>query len=490
MIAHDRLSKPSCPGEDSHLFKENVSVVSFMRDALEMLRHVSSTVKQRAEMDSLNDLDDTDDESEDPCRTDGNASDSVTWRLNLTPNMITLETNIQTLAGLEKVLEQLRLNVNQENMEVNGRRHRKAVCSNEFEMKSFQNAMSTLLGLGMMVRMSKPDVFRQFNSIQLMQLMQQCVDAFLTCEGAFFIDSAQLLKDTQKVLTHADAATEYPIKTLLVLSICCMMIRHVGFHNHLPPAVSLGLMRNYYGQARVLLEDLFDCHHISVVHALFILSLFPRGHADFFSPSRTRSPLLQTALRMALAMNLHRIDVSGHAPGNVNEYRRRFSWMLLCADYFAESNAVGTTGWIAPTEWYVNFPDSLPGEHNASRIQAFSYFCRVVMIRKMHFFRSTYMISLRSTKALADGLDNYIFNTLLDDGYSHLRLDPNKISGWSKSDLECLLINSFHCNTSLIARLPFLPRDYLDSVQREAPERDRDIREIHQRLFHSTQSPP
>ncbi|KAI9021594.1 hypothetical protein CLU79DRAFT_674127, partial [Phycomyces nitens] len=465
---------------------QNVSIVSFMRDALEMLRHVSNTVKQKMDMDSPSDLDDTDDESEDSCKIDGGACDSVTWKLNLTPSMMTLETNIQTLAGLEKVLEQLRLNANQENMGVNGRRHQKAVCSDEFEMKPFQHAMATILSLGMMVKIPKMDGFRQFNSVQL---MQQCVDAFLKCEEAFFIDAGQLVRDTHKVLGSGDATKEYPIKTLLVLSICCMMIRHVGFHNHLPPAVSLGLMGHYYAQARVLLDDLFDCHHISVVHALFILSIFPRGHAEFFSPSRTRSPLLHTALRMGLTMNIHRIDVFGHAPGMENEYRRRFGWILLCADYFAGSNAVGATGWIGPTEWYVDFPESFPAEPHSSRIKAFSYYCRVVMIRKMHLFRSTYMVSLQSTKALVDGLDNYIFNTLLEGGYSYLRLDPNKTSGWVKSDLECLAVNAFHCDTSLIARIPFLPPKYLDSVQREASERGRDIQDIHQRLFQSTQPP-
>ena len=45
------------------------------------------------------------------------------------------------------------------------------------------------------------------------------------------------------------------------------MIRHVTTHQQGHPGVAVGLMRTYYLQARLLLQDLFDIQHINVIHA-------------------------------------------------------------------------------------------------------------------------------------------------------------------------------------------------------------------------------
>ncbi|KAG0174042.1 hypothetical protein DFQ28_008904 [Apophysomyces sp. BC1034] len=471
MIVQDRLSTLSFPGKDKHIVGRQVPIDHFLKEAFQILWRVYLTVATTQEEER--DADSVAEESE----NDG----SVTWKLLLSPTMMTLDTNIQTVAGLEKVLEQLSMNVRPRPPSIKPRR---SVNSEQYHMHAFQQSIAVVLRLSSVMAIPKTDTFRQFNSAQL---MRHCVQAFVVCDGAFFMDVPSLLADTDMVLMHPGAAKEHPVPTLLVLSICCLMIRHVMNHKRDHPATAIGLMHTYYAQAKILLQDLFDVHHISVVQSLFILSLFPQGHVDLFSPARTRSNLFIIAQRMALAMNLHKIDMRRDDESDQKERLRRLAWMILCADYFADWNASGRTGWIDVTDWHVDFPQPLPQERCSQQVEAFVLYCRVVMIRKMQLFRSAYMVVLQSPQALELAMDKRLFNAYMNTpDHFVLDLDASEQKTWQKSDLQPLLLHTLYCNTLISTHIPFLPRRFLTSLEDETPIRETDLKEIHQCISQSS----
>ncbi|KAF7730188.1 hypothetical protein EC973_002796 [Apophysomyces ossiformis] len=478
MIVQNRLSAPSFPGKDKHITGRQVPIDHFLKEAFQILWRVYLTVATTHEEER--DADNTTEA--------GDNDGSVTWKLHLSPTMMTLDTNIQTVVGLEKVLEQLSVNVRPRPPSIKPRR---SVNSEQYQMHAFQQAIASALRLSSLVTVPKADMFRQFNSAQL---MRHCIEAFVVCDGALFMDVPKLLTDTDMVLMNPGAAKEYPVQTLLVLSISCLMVRHVMNHKRDHPATATGLMHTYYAQAKMLLQDLFDVPHISIVQSLFILSLFPQSHVDLFSPSRTRSTLFIAAQRLALAMNLHKLDVQRGDESEQKERLRRLAWMILCADYFADWNASGGTGRIDVTDWHVDFPQPLPQERNPLQVEFFVLYCRVVMIRKMQLFRSAYMVVLQSPQALESSMDKRLFDAYMNTpDHFVLDLDAVEQKTWQKADLQPLLLYALHCNTLISTHIPFLPRRYLATLDDERGIREADLREIHQRIAQASsasQIPP
>ncbi|KAI7861597.1 hypothetical protein BDF14DRAFT_1867382 [Spinellus fusiger] len=478
MTTLDRLSIPAYPGEDSLFTRQHVSMGAFIKDAWDTLNRVAVSSKE-PHQDDISESDaepepeaynppvlwtdpGTDSWADDDDDTNSLlCDDAVTWKLNLSPSMMTLDTNIQTLAGLKKVLEQLSVN-----FQPHPQRTPLPISSDRFKITAFQHSMLAVLRLSLSVRLPTATTFQHLNSVAL---MQQCVNAFITYEGALFMDPQRLLADTRQVLSCPEAAKDMPIETLLILSICCLMIRHVAHHNSIPPAVAVALMHGYYQQARRILQEVFDVYHISVVQAMFLLSLFPRGHVDLYSSSRIQSPLLQSALRMALAIDIHTMDACSSVESESKERTRRFAWMLLCADYFAEFNATGATGWIAANEWQVNFPAPMKEEAAFDRVKCFSTYCRVVMLRKMHLFRSAYMLTFQSPKEMALELDRQIFSVFhpLAAEQTPQGRETAYCMDWTRSDLNTLLLYALYAGSSLTARLPFLPRQFLACLSKE-----------------------
>ncbi|KAI9491337.1 hypothetical protein BDB00DRAFT_833182 [Zychaea mexicana] len=482
----------------------SIPIDHFLKEALQILRHasVSVTAPDNADVTDHDNYsnDDDDDYDDRPRNNSDKDQQAVTWKLNLSPTTMTLDTNIQTITGLEKVLEQLSLNIQPRPPPL---KQPPLISSHEYQMPDYLHSIATALYLSSVFPLPKADIFRQFNS---MQLMRQCIQAFVMCDGAIFFHIPRLLAETELVLTHPAASKEHPIETLLVLSICSLMIRHVMMHKQGPPQIAAGLMHAYYAHARLLLQDLFDTCHISVVQALFMLSVYPQGHVDMFSPSRTRSPLFSVALRLALSMDLHRIDLhndddddnnNNNTDENENtagseekEKLRRFSWMLLCADYFADWNGSGTAGRINVADWHVNFPQPLPDEQQAAkRVEYLALYSRVVMIRKMHLFRSAYSIVHRSPKGRESSTDEMLFEKYMNTPAPfQLKQDlmDSSTKTWSRSDLEPLLLHTLYYDTLISTHVPFLPKRYLQTLERERSIRESHVKDIFDRISQSS----
>lgn len=455
-------------------FSKNTSSVlieQFLKEALQIIKHadislLNNTIQDEADVDTEKD------------------TDTVTWQLNLTPTMMTLDTSILTISGLEKVLELIRINVKPQPPKF---RYKKRVNSDQYDISLFRYMIEPITRLSTIMTIPRLDGLNQYNSTQL---MRHCVQGFIDCGYSYFLDVPSLVANTEMILSQPGAAKEHKVETLLILSICTLMIRHTTIHHRGDLNVANSLMHTYYSQARQLLQDLFDVHHISIVQSMFILSLFPQGHVHLFSPARVKSPLLTMAIRMALAMDLHQLDIKYDKESDQKEKLRRLAWMLLCADYYSDWNSSGKTGIIQVTDWHVNFPQAiLPVEQNISRrIEYFSNYCRIIMIRKMDLLKSSYMISLLSPKALKSGLDEQLFKTYFNTPEKFkLNLD-NVNQTWSiKSDLESLLLHELYCHSQLFAQLPFLPKRYFqDFITHHDTFQFADLNDIYQRITQSS----
>lgn len=437
----------------------------FLKEAIQILRHANNSLSNTHSIEQDEADNDTDSDNE-----------SVTWELNLKPTMMTLETNILTVTGLEKVLELIRMNVKPQPPRFKSKRK---VNSDLYDISLFRHVLKPVIQLSTVTTVPR-SLDQQYNS---MQLMRHCVQSFVDCGYSFFLDVPSLVANTEMILSQPGAAKEHPVETLLTLSICTLMIRHSTIHHRGDVGVANALMYAYHAQARKLLQDLFDVHHISVVQSMFILSLFPQGHVHLFSSSRTKSPLLTMAVRMAMAMDLHKLDIQHNKESDQKEKLRRLAWTLLCADYYSAWNTTGSTGLIDVADWHVDFPQPLPNEPQSRRVEYFSQYCRVIMIRKMEIFKTAYMISLQSPEALKSGLDEQLFNTYFNtpDSFKIDLDNPNQT--WSKIHLEALLLHELYSHTRIVAQIPFLPKRYIESfVADEDASRCADLNDIHQRI--------
>ncbi|KAI9358853.1 hypothetical protein BD770DRAFT_419739 [Pilaira anomala] len=452
MIAPEGLSTLSFSNKENN---RTVLLDQFLKEALLILKHA--------------DISFCDNSIQDEAVVKTEQEDAVTWKLKLTPTMMTLETRIVTISELEKVLEAIRTNVKPEPPKF---RDKKRVNSDGFDITYFRQLIEPVLKLSTVASIPprQDQLSQQYNS---MQLIRHCVQNFIDCGYSFFIDVPSLIANTDMILSQPGAAKKYKIETLLILSICTLMIRHTTIHHRGNLNISNSLMHTYYSQARQLLQDLFDVHDILVVQSMFILSLFPQDHLHLFSPSRIKSPLLSIAIRMGLAMDLHLLDEQQHDFNECEkkEKLRRFAWMLLCSDYYSNWNATGNHGFILVEDWHVDFPQPIfPEENNMiKKIEFFSQYCRITVIRKLELFKSAYMISLQSTKALKAGLDSQLFKTYFNTpDMFKLNLD-NPTQTYSKNDLEALLLHELYCHTQLFAQLPFLPSKYFQDFLLQDP---------------------
>ncbi|KAI9473955.1 MAG: hypothetical protein EXX96DRAFT_579993 [Benjaminiella poitrasii] len=443
----------------------SVLIDPFIKEAKQILIHANEIFSNEEDRDEA---------------TSDNDNSSVTWQLNLTPTMMTLDTNIMTLSGLEKVLKLIRINVKPQPPDLKDRN--KLIQSDQYDIPLFRYIIQPILRLSTMMSIPRSEPLNQYNS---MELMRYCVQCFIDCGDCFFMDIPTLIANTDMILSQPEAAKEHKVEALLVFSICALMMRHATIHHRGNWSVAEAFTYTFYMQARNLLQDLFDVHHISIVQSVFILSLFPHGHWHLYSASRSRSSLLTMAIRMALAMDLHKLDSQYSKESDQKERLRRLAWMLLCADYHAEWNESGHTGTIQVTDWHVNFPQLLPAERTSvlsKRIDVFSQYCRIIMIRKMNLFRTGYLISLQSPQAFENNIDQQLFKAYLNtpDRFK-LELDPTKLC--SKSDLEPLLLNEFYCQTRIFALLPFLPKRYFETFVREDDDlRYHDLNETYRRM--------
>ncbi|KAI7907639.1 uncharacterized protein BX663DRAFT_491539 [Cokeromyces recurvatus] len=441
-----------------------VFIHQFIKEAMQILIHANNMFSK-----DVHDLD------------SDNDKETVTWQLNLTPTMMTLDTNIMTLSGLEKVLKLIHINIKPQPPNLR-QRENVIINSDQYDIPLFRYMLQPILQLSTVISIPNFEQFAQYNS---MQLMRYCIQCFIDCGDSFFMDIPTLIANTDMILSQPDAVEEHKVEALLVFSICALTIRHTTIHHRGDKSVADAFMYTFYMKARNLLQDVFDVHHILILQSIFILSLFPQGHLHLYSSSRIESPLLTMAIRMALSMDLHKIDDSQYdKESDQKEKLRRFAWMLLCADYHAHHNRSGHTGTIDVTDWHVNFPRLLPDEGKIERrIELFSQYCRIIMIRKMELFRTSYMISLQSSEAIQANLDSQLFEAYFNtpDRFK-LDLDPTLLC--SKSDLERLLLNELYCQTKIFAQLPFLPKHYFETyLSEEDAIRCSDLNDIYKRII-------
>lgn len=444
-----------------------ISIDQFVKEALFILYDASNSLlnpipEETAIIRTINSSDDNDEET-------------VTWQLNLTPTMMTLDTNISTISGLEKILELIRINVKPRPAKFSDLKTKMNIA--QYDIQLFQQMLYPVLRLSTVMSIPRSDQLGQYNA---MQMMRHFVQSFIDCGYSFFLDIPTLLANTEMILSQPTAAKEHTVETLLILSVCSLMCRHTTIHHRGDMNIANSLGYAYYSQARQLLQNLFDVHHIAIVQSLFILSLYPQSHNHLFSPARTKNALLTMSIRMALAMDLHKLDLQHQNESNQKEKLRRLAWMILCADYFSEWNTTGETGVIDVVYWNVDFPQPLPNEKSIVQIDYFSQFCRIVLLRKLEVFKSVYMVCLKSKKInLEQQFFSNFFNT--PDKFKIDYENPNPT--WSKSDTESLLLQELYCHTQIFAKLPFLPRKYVESFAKEEDMyRFSDINDIYQHI--------
>ncbi|RCI05126.1 hypothetical protein CU098_011809 [Rhizopus stolonifer] len=452
---------------------KSVQISQFIKEALQILRHADDSLYHDSSPDSEivdNDLDDP----------------AITWELQLSPTTMTLDTSILTVRGLQKVLELIRINVEPQPPRF---KNKKQAHLNPLDLKLFHGIMQPAFHLSAIVVVPRldPVMAQQFNSTQF---MRQCVQSFVDCGYSFFLDIPSLMADADIILTMPSAAKEHSVEALLILSICSLMARHAALHTPRLDSMTANMLTHcYYRQARLLLEDLFDVHHISVVISMFLLSVFSQGHTYLISPSRVQSSLLTTSVRMALAMDLHKLDTRYDKESDQKEKLRRLAWMLFCADYYADWNTMGQTGLIDVFNWHVDFPQPLPHEPRPRRVEGFSQHCRMVILRKLQLFKASYMLSLRAPRHLQPRVDQDLFQSLFNTPNA-FRLDLQGISeqGW---DIESLLLHEIQCHTQLYAQLPFFPTRYFTTfMAQEDRARCADLDQIYQRLRQPPRSYP
>ncbi|KAI9248763.1 hypothetical protein BY458DRAFT_560099 [Sporodiniella umbellata] len=458
---------------------KSVQISQFIKDALQILKHADHSLYNDSASDSETPKVDVDDPA-------------ITWKLNLTPTTMTLDTSILTVCGLEKVLELIRINVKPQPPKF---RNRKTLHLGQFDSSLFQDVIQPVLQLSNIVIPPRIDtvIVQQYNSTQF---MRQCVQSFVDCGYSFFLDVRTLMADADIILTMPSAAKDHAVEALLILSICSLMARHAALHSpQFDPTVAILLSHYYYRQARALLEDLFDVHHVSVVISMFLLSVFSQGHMYLISPSRVKSSLLTIAVRMALAMDLHKLDTRYDKESDQKEKLRRLAWMLLCADYYADWNTTGQTGILDVFDWHVDFPQPLPHENQHKRVEFFSQHCRIVTLRKMQLFKASCMVSYKAPKYIQPGTNEQLFQTLFNTPNAFkLDLQHGNEQGW---DVESLLLHEIQYHTKLHAQLPFIPTSYFISyADQDGRVRQTYLDQIYQRLkqapspYHPPQTEP
>ncbi|OBZ89139.1 hypothetical protein A0J61_02803 [Choanephora cucurbitarum] len=480
MITQGQFSPLSFSKKDINSVSSSVLIEQFLKEAKQILRHAGDAFYDPAIHQSLD-------------RYDASDAEPVTWQLNLTPTMMTLDTSILTVSGLERVLELIRINVKPLPPRFHKDRQLDYLTSDQHDIPLFRYLFEPVLQISRLAMIPRPEQLQ--HNFNQMQTIRHCIDSFIRCGLSFFVDIPSLLANTEMITSQPGAIKEHRVEALLIFSISALMARH-SMRHHQPDktAASTLQMHIFYSQARELLQDLFDVHHVAVVQSMFILSLYPQRHIHLFSPQRISSPLLTMAIRMALAMDLHKIDKEHGKDSDQKERLRRLAWMLLCVDYYTDWNMTGKTGLMDVDSWHVDFPQILPGETSPRQVEFFSHYCRVIMIRKMDLFRSGYKISIQSPKALESTLDEKLYQTFFNTPDT-FQLDFDEPSPlWiTCPNTESLLLHELYCHTQLTSQLPFLPKRYLRQFAiYEDDFRYQTLNGIHQgitRLNQSSQSP-
>lgn len=314
-------------------------------------------------------------------------SNAVTWKLKLSPSMMILDTNILTVAGLEKVLEQLKINV-QPQAQINDSN------SMLYDLSPIATAPPRMVILGALKSIypsytPEPINLAHYQNVMCTQLTNECVDEFFACfnEPIWNINRSAFMSTYNPTAILDWNASRFPdgIDVLLQASVCSVTIGHLLLvHRQLPYLNVTGLMGIYHLKAKEILEDFFDVGDIRVVMSLLMLSNPPNTPAgNYLTLSRDRNVYLELAVRMSDAIGLLEIDRRKVHFGSDHELERgrRLAWVIMCMEFFSASNTTGGTGCIESRHWKVNLPTALPSENKATHkpIEYLSYFGQMIM---------------------------------------------------------------------------------------------------------------
>ncbi|RUS28993.1 hypothetical protein BC938DRAFT_481194 [Jimgerdemannia flammicorona] len=359
---------------------------------------------------------------------------AVTWKLSLSPSSMTLDTNIQDVAGLYEVIEQLSANV--ADAKITEIKH----ANHDYDDSDAERAEPS-------VRRNKPAglmlaslAVAQFATIRPQEqlsarlelrqdLVSKVVDVFFTCYNSR--------------LFHIKRSTLGPTANsanLLVYSICAVAGKHAAqFHMKMDATRSNLFANAFFLRARALLEDslLLDGEVATPSTEITLLSLLLLANApnycaqNAFTLGNTHTTMFITmALGMIYDLGLHKLDVPARVPqaapvaANTSsptattssgastssprtlaqtEHLRRLAWLAYITDHRA-SHATQTPPIIRDDEplpgWHVRFPEPIEGEDEQSSygVMYLAQMARLTRWRKSNAMRRLYAPAQRGDR--------------------------------------------------------------------------------------------
>ncbi|KAH8550805.1 hypothetical protein BGW37DRAFT_495943 [Umbelopsis sp. PMI_123] len=362
---------------------------------------------------------------------------AVTWKLKLSPSMMILDTNILTVIGLEKVLEQLKINVQPQSQVSNSH-------SLLYDMSPIATPPPRMVILGAINSIypsysPQPINMALYQNVISTQLTNECVEEFFSCfnEPIWNINRSMFMStyNPNTIIDWNSGQSSTSIDVLLQASVCSVTIGHLLLvHRQLPYQNVVGLMVIYHLNAKKILEDYFDTEDIRVVMSLMMLSNPPNmACGDYLTLSRHKNVFMELAFRISDALGLFEIDQLKTPIPNASdrdlERGRRIAWTLLCMEFFSSNNTTGHTGYIDLRYFKVNLPTGLPSELPgiSKSIEYLSYFSKMVAQYKTGYSR---LISITNQTTMdIEALQSYLqqlFTQMKENATKFQKLDIDK----------------------------------------------------------------
>ncbi|GAB5588513.1 hypothetical protein Unana1_03413 [Umbelopsis nana] len=372
---NSQLAQRQAPQKASDLHGDNVLFTSNVADA-----SVNRSEK--------NVEDEEEEEEDDP--------HAVTWKLKLSPSMMILDTNILTVAGLEKVLEQLKINVQPQSQFEPSPTFDYDICP-----VTIPSARTVIINAANSIYpsyTSEPTGLAFYHKLMSTQLTNQCVNEFFSCynEPIWYINRSTFMStyNPNAITAWNSGDDTSSIDVLLQASVCSLSIGHLllAHQKHTYRNV-FALMETYHLRAREILEDYFDTLDIRVVKSLLMLSNPP----NIVCGDRLISPheynvYRVLAFRIAEELGIFEIDRrKNSASANEQELEsgKRLAWVILCMDFFSANNTTGNTGWIDLRHGQVDYPKPLPSESEGTNksVQYLAQFSKMIAYYKTGYIQ-------------------------------------------------------------------------------------------------------
>jgi hypothetical protein len=351
---------------------------------------------------------DDDDTDDDP--------DAVTWKLKLSPSMMILDTNILTVSGLQKVLEQLKINVHPQSQyeTIDSSKAKRSTVSPLPKRKAIMSAINSIYPPR---ENADPGQLAFYQKLISSKLTNDCVDEFFSCynEPLWLLNQSSFMS-TYNPSNIADWVPEQEtsIDIALQAAVCSLTVGHLLLvHQKLPCNGAIGLIQSYYMRARDILEDHFDTIDLRIVTALLMLS--QQSHA--ICGERLHSPLEQNALltlavKMSQELGLFQIDRRKDSLPNREqelEQGRRMAWVTLCMEFVSSHNTTLPIGHIDLRFCKVDYPKHIPieSDNTKSSVEFLAQYSKMIVLYKTGYENTLRMLDQRplvlsNIKGMAD----------------------------------------------------------------------------------------